>query len=128
MGFDMNSATQRTISLSVLQSMRKYAVWLTVLPVLAASFAQAQTLDIKLLMGGTAAGEWHPAIISTGSGYMVNNVSYNPFGASIYCYNMTLDYDPFLSASVDVQNNTTAVQNYTLIFTLPIAPAIFTGS
>ena len=128
MRFVMNLAAQRTNSL-VLQSIRKSVAWLAVLPVLASSFAQAQSaLDIHLWIGGTSAGEWTPAIINTGTGYKVNDVSYHPAGASIFCYNMTLDFDPFISASVDVVNNTASVQNYTLIITLPISPAITGGS
>src|SRR6266705_442266 len=102
MRFVMNVAAQRTNSL-VLQSIRKSVAWLAVLPVLASSFAQAQSaLNIHLWINGTSAGQWTPAIINTGSGYMVNDVSYHPAGASIFCYNMTLDFDPFISASVDV--------------------------
>ena len=120
----MNAAAQRPISF-LQKSMRKCGIWLAVLPVLASSFAQAQSaLNIHLWINGASAGQWTPAIINTGSGYMVNDVHYNPVGASIFCYNMTLDFDPFISASVDVVNNTASVQNYTLIFTLPISPAI----
>ena len=61
-------------------------------------------------------------------GYKVNDITYNAPGASLFCYNMTLAYDPFISASVDVNNNTASVQNYTLIFTLPISLAITGGS
>src|SRR5262245_22685192 len=108
--------------------LRRCALSLTVL-LLASTFAQAQlTLDIKLLQGGTTIGEWHPPIINTGSGYMVPDVTYNPTGASISCYNMTVGFDPFISASVNVVNNTTSIQNYTLIFTLPISPAVVGGS
>jgi PEP-CTERM motif len=126
----MNPGVQRTLSKSVMQRwLRRCAVWLTVLPVLASSFAQAQqTLDIKLLQGGTTIGEWHPAIINTGSGYMVNDVTYNPVGVTMHCYNMTVGFDPFISASVNVVNNTASIQNYTLIFTLPISPAVVGGS
>src|SRR5262245_57069335 len=102
----MNSGQQkRTLSTSLMQRwLRKYAVWLTVLPVLASSLAQAaQTLDISLTMGSNYT-EWHPAIISTTNGYRVNDVTYNPFGTSIRCYDMTVDFDPFISASVDVVN------------------------
>jgi PEP-CTERM motif len=108
---------------------RKYWVWLTVLPVIASSFAQAQsTLDIKLSIGGTLAGEWHPPIINTGSSYIINDVHYNPVGASLFCYNMSVGFDPFISASVDVINNTASIQTYSLTFTLPISPAITIGS
>src|SRR6267142_2799640 len=126
----MNPGAERTLSKSVMQRwLRRYAVWLTVLPVLASSFAQAQqTLDIKLLQGGTTIGEWHPPIINTGSGYMVNDVTYNPLGVTMRCYNMTMGFDPFISASVNVVNNTASIQNYTLIFTLPISPAVVGGS
>jgi hypothetical protein len=125
----MNSATQSTRSEPLLQSsLRKYGIWLTILPVLASSFARAQFLDIRLLENGASVGDWHPAIINTGNGYMVNNVSYTAPGATINCYNMTLGYDPFLSASVDVVNTTAANQNYTLIFTLPLSTSILGGS
>jgi PEP-CTERM motif len=108
--------------------LRRYAFPLALL-LLASSFAQAQlTLDIKLLQGDTTIGEWHPPIINTGSGYMVNDVTYRPSGATVSCYNMTVGFDPFISASVNVVNNTTSIQNYTLIFTLPISPAILGGS
>jgi PEP-CTERM motif len=105
------------------ETIRKYWVCLTLLPLLTSSFVQAQsTLDIKLSIGGTAAGEWHPAIINTGNGYIINNVHYNPVGASLYCYDMSVGFDPFISASVDVINNTASIQNYSLTFTLPISP------
>jgi hypothetical protein len=98
---------------------------------LAASLAQAQptALDVKLWIDGNPnAWEWHPAIINTGTNYMVNDVTYYPGGDEFKCYNMSLDYDPFISASVDVVNNTAGVQNYTLIFTLPISPAVTPSS
>jgi hypothetical protein len=118
MAHSMKPPTQRTIS----ASLRKYAVWLTALPVLAASFAQAQSLDVKIWTGSTLSGGWALPVINTGSGYVVNNVNYNPGGAvSIFCHDMTVGFDPFISASVDVINNTASVQNYTLIFTLPIS-------
>ncbi len=121
MGRSMKPPTQRTIS----SSLRKYAVWLTALPVLAASFVQAQSLDVKLWTGSSLSGGWALPIINTGSGYVVNNVNYNPGGAvSIFCHDMTVGFDPFISASVDVINNTASVQNYTLIFTLPISAII----
>jgi len=102
--------------------------WLLVLPLLAASFAQAATIDIKL-SDGSHNWEWTPAIVDDGhGGYKVNDISYNPGAASVTCYNMSLDYDPFISASVDVVNNTAGVQNYTLTFTLPISPAVTPGS
>jgi hypothetical protein len=72
--------------------------------------------------------EWTPAIIDTGSGYKINDVTYTMPVASVFFHDVTLSSDPFISASVDVVNNTTTVQNYTLIFTLPIAPPITGGS
>jgi hypothetical protein len=128
--FKMNMGAQRTSSESVMQRwVRKYAVWLTVLPVLAASFAQAQpTLEVELSNGGTTMGDWYAPIINTGSGYIINDVTYNPVGASVRCYNMSVGFDPFISASVDIINNTASIQNYTLIFTLPFSPAITSGS
>jgi hypothetical protein len=107
------------------KSMRKYQGCLRILAVLALSLSWAdaqQTLDIRLLEGGTTVGEWRPAIINTGSGYVINDVTYNPAGANMRCYNMSVGFDPFISASVDVINTTASLQNYTLIFTLPISP------
>ncbi len=122
-----NLAAQSASSASKIQrSMRKHGVWLTILTLLASSWsAWAQSkLDIKLSSGG-ASWEWQPSIISDGAGgYKINNVNYFPAGAEVDCYNMTVGYDPFISASVDVVNNTASTQIYTLIFTLPISPAI----
>src|SRR6516165_6617912 len=116
---------------SLQRSLRKYVFWLTVLPVLASSFAQAQqlSLDITLADNGVTIGQWHPLLIDTGNGsYKVNDVTYNPSGVSVFCHDMTMSIDPFISASVDVVNNTLAVQNYPLTFTLPISPAITGGT
>jgi len=120
----MNMAAQSASSASMMKrSVCKHGVWFTVLTLLAtSSHAQQATLDIQLLDNGTSIGEWHPAIINTGTNYILNDVTYNPLGASIRCYNMTIGYDPFISASVDVVNTLTTLQNYTLIFTLPISP------
>jgi len=111
--------------------LRKCGSWLWVLPAItsAASWAAdaPTSLDITLQNGGSM-HEWTPAIVSTGNGYKVNDIGYNPAGASIFCYNMTLNFDPFISASVDIVNTTASVQTYTLTFTLPISPAITTGS
>jgi hypothetical protein len=130
-------AARKTSFVSVMQKLlrknllRKCGAWLCVLPVLASSLSWAAdpptSLDVKL-WNGSSMYEWTPAIISTGSGYTINDVTYHPPGASLYCYNVSLDFDPFISASVDVVNNTALTQTYTLIFTLPIAPAITTGS
>src|SRR4051812_38309554 len=91
--------------------------------------SQSSTLDIRLLLDGTSVGQWSPALIDTGSGYIINNVGYTvPNAASLYFHDMSVDNDPFISASVDVVNNTAFVQNYTLIFTLPVSPAITGGS
>jgi len=114
-------------------SIRRYGVWLAVLPVLVSSLSWAgpltnATLDIKLWTGGANMREWTPSILDTGTGYKVNDVGYSPPGVDVLCYNMTMDYDPFISASVDVINNTASIQHYTLIFTLPISPQILTGS
>ena len=105
--------------------LRGYAVLLTVLAALFSSLAQGQQyLDVKLL-NGASTWEWHPLIIDLGNGnFMVNNVTYNPSGASVYCHDMTVGFDPFISASVDVVNNTATTQIYTLIFTLPISPIV----
>jgi hypothetical protein len=109
--------------------LRKCVVWLTVLPVLALSFAQAQqSPDIQLWTGSTLSGEWHPLVIHTNNGYMIEDKTYNPSGATVFCHDMTVGYDPFISASVDVVNNTAVTQFYTFIFTLPISPAIIGGS
>ena len=103
-------------------SVGTHALFLTVLSLIVCSLAQAQpTLDIKL-SNGASTWEWHPAIVATTNGFAVNDVSYNPNGVKIDCYNMTLAFDPFISASVDVLNNTLAIQTYTLTFTLPVAP------
>src|SRR5947207_1253372 len=117
MGAKMNMASTKIPSVS---AMRKCRVALVALPLLVTCIAQAaSTLDIKLSVGANNY-EWTPTILAVGDGtYKVNDVGYNPSGSSLFCYNMTLDYDPFISASVDVVNNTLAVQNYTLTFTLP---------
>ena len=122
----MNMAPTNILAATAMPTlMRKCRAWLMVLPLLASCIAQAAgNLDIKLSIGANNYS-WTPAILDAGDGtYKVNDVSYNPLGASLFCYNMTLDYDPFISASVDVVNNTLAVQNYTLTFTLPISPAL----
>src|SRR5436305_263781 len=92
------------------RSIRNYVLCLAAVPLLAASFAQGQSLNIKLWTGGTFTGGWSPAIINTGSGYVVNNVSYNPASANVFCHDMTVGFDPFISASVDIVNTTTAIQ------------------
>src|SRR5690349_12484313 len=105
--------------------LRGYAVLLTVLAVISSSLAQAQqTLDVKMYTG-VSMWEWHPPIIDLGNGtFVINNVTYNPSGASVFCHDMSGGWDPFLSASVDVVNNTATTQIYTLIFTLPISPIV----
>jgi hypothetical protein len=119
----MNMAVQSTRSESLMQrAVLKYAVWLALLSVLASSFAQAQQpLNIQL-SDGVHTWDWTPTVIDTGNGYKVNDVSYNVPGTTLLCSNITLAYDPFISASVDVINNTLAIQNYTLTFTLPVGP------
>jgi len=121
----MNMAIPQASSASMKGSMLKHGIWIVLLALLASFSSQAQqTLDIQLLMGGTLAGEWHPAIIDDGNGnYHINNVTYNPAGvANIFCHDMSVGFDPFISASVDVVNTTATTQIYTLIFTLPISP------
>src|SRR5258705_231849 len=119
------NAQKKIVFGSVIQSsIRNCRVWLSVLPLLLVSFAQAGTLDIRL-SDGTHSWEWTPTIIDTGNGTgKVNDVTYNPLGASLFCHDMTLDFDPFISASFDIVNNTLAVQNYTLTFILPILPIL----
>ena len=99
-----------------------HALSLTVLSVIVSSLAQAQTLDIKLSNGANS-WEWQPAIISTTNGYVVNDVSYSPSGVKLDLYDTKVAFDPFISASVNVQNNSAVVQTYILTFTLPV-PAI----
>ena len=124
----MNMVPQNPFVSVLPTSIRKSRVWLTVLPLLAAAFAQGATLDIKL-SDGTHSWEWTPSIVDLGNGSgKINDISYSPGAASINCYNMTLDYDPFFSASVDVVNNTLTTQNYTLTFTLPVSPSITGGT
>ena len=111
------------------RSLRKCWVWLTVLPVLVSSIAQAQlTLDIDLSVNGTSVGHWTPSIVDTGSGYKIYDVTYNVPGSSLTFSNVTMATDPFISASVDVLNNTAGVQNYTLTYTLPIIAVVSPGS
>jgi hypothetical protein len=109
-------------------SMRKFGVWLWIMPLLASSASWASMFDIQLWNGSTESGNWASPIIDTGSGYKVSDVTYSPSGAIVHAYNMTMGYDPFISASVDVVNNTALTQTYTLIFTLPISPPITPGS
>jgi hypothetical protein len=80
------------------------------------------TLDITLSVGNTSEGEWHPTLIDTGSGYNASNVNYSVADASLLFHYLSVDMDPFISASVDVVNTTASVQTYTLIFTLPVGP------
>ena len=49
-------------------------------------------------------------------------------GLLLDSWNMFLDEDPVISGIVAVTNNTAVTQQYTLIFTLPIAPAIPGGT
>ncbi len=112
----------------------KFCVWVCVLPLLVSSLAWADplpvnpTLDIKLWIGSTMR-EWTPQILdAAGGGYKVDDISYSPPGASLFCYNMTLNYDPFISASADILNNTASIQHYTLLFSIPISPAITPAS
>jgi hypothetical protein len=88
------------------------------------AYSQNSTLDITLSINGTAAGAWYPSLIASGDHYVVNNVGYTnaSAGYALYFHDMSMDLDPSISASVDVVNTTTSVQNYTLIFTLPISP------
>ena len=115
-----------------LELFRNHCVGLWVLLSLALSltWADAQTFDVQLWNGGVKKGDWTPTLISMGDGggYTIADTSYNPIGTDIRLYNVTLSYDPFISASVDVVNNTLATQSYTLLFTLPISPAITGGS
>ncbi len=111
-------------------NIRRYGVLLSVIPLLAVSLAQAQpsALDISLSAGGTSLGYWTPAIVDTAGSYSVGDVTYNTGPATLRLYNTTVSYDPFISASVDVINNTAGTQTYTLLFTLPISPAITGGT
>jgi len=113
------------------KTLRNYGVWLWVLPALitSLSFAEpASTVDIRFWAGSDAMQEWTPSIINTGSGYALNNATNSGPDATIAWYNTTLNFDPFMSASVSVSNGTPFTQTYTLIFTLPISPAITSGS
>ena len=124
-------ARKKSVRIIIMQKLlRKCGTWLCVLPTLASSLSWAadgpSSLDIRLWNGGSM-HEWTPAIVDTGSGLKINDVTYTAPGASLFFHDVTLSSDPFISASVDVLNNTAAIQSYTLIFTLPISPAI-TGS
>ena len=110
------------------RSTRKFGVWLWIMPLLASSVSWASMFDIQLWNGTTAHWDWSAPIIDTGSGYKVDDVTYSPLGATLRAYNITLESDPFISASVDVVNNTALTQTYTLIFTMPISPPITPGS
>jgi hypothetical protein len=122
----MNGDAQKSSLVSMFQRlMRRCAICLAVLPVLASSIAQAQQLDITLSINGSAAGEWRPTTINTGTNLMIKDVTYPISGGtlgSIEFRDVVLDYDPSISATVNVVNNTTTVQNYTLIFSLPVSP------
>jgi hypothetical protein len=82
-----------------------------------------QTLDITLSINGNMAGAWAPLLVPTGNGYIVNNVGYTNLSAgyALYFHDMSLELDPSISASVDVVNTTTSLQNYTLTFMLPVS-------
>jgi PEP-CTERM motif len=127
----MDSQRKRTISVLRKCWLSKYLVCLAILPVLLVSnIAQAQvTLDVDLLINGANAGHWTPPVYSTGPGtYRIYDTTYNMPGTSLTLSNVSLETDPFISASVDVINNTAGVQNYTLIFTLPIVAVVSPGA
>ena len=109
---------------------RWVGLWVLLLLALSLTWADAQTFDVQLWNGGVKRGEWNPTLISMGdgSGYRIDDTTYNPIGARVDLYNVTMNYDPFISASVDVVNNTLATQSYTLIFTLPLGPPVAPGS
>jgi hypothetical protein len=117
----------RTAPLSEFKGfIRKNAAWLAILPLFAASVAQAQpAVGVQLTSGGTT-WDWNPTASSTsGNDFAISNVTYSPPNLfTLTISNITFSTDPFMSASVDVQNNTLAVQSYDLIFTTPVSPSI----
>src|SRR4051794_19936234 len=113
------------------RSIRKFGIWLCVFPALASSLSWAvpapSNLDIQFWVGNTMS-EWTPTILGSGDSHWLNNTTNSVAGATISWYNTTVNFDPFISSSVDVVNTSGSVQNYTFIFTLPISPAITSGS
>lgn len=128
-----DSVSQRKF-ISVMQgSLSKCRLFFTILPlvvssIVVSSIAQAQQLNIDLMINGTSAGHWSPAIVNTGTGLGIYDITYPIAGGSLTVSNVSLATDPFISASVDVLNNTAGSQNYTLIFTLPIVAVASPGS
>jgi MYXO-CTERM domain-containing protein len=112
------------------KTIRKSLAWLVVLPTLASfqSWAvPAPGLGIEFSVG-TNTEAWMAPIFSNGDAWKVNDGT-NDWGLSeLSWHNVTLNYDPFMSASVNIVNNALFTQTYTLIFTMPIAPPIFGGT
>jgi hypothetical protein len=112
------------------KTIRKSLAWLVVLPALASfqSWAvPAPGLDIQFSVGSSTE-EWSAPIVSIGNGWGVNDGTNTWGGATLSWHNVGIDFDPFMSASVNVVNNTAFTQTYTLIFTMPIGSPIIGGS
>jgi len=65
---------------------------------------------------------------SSANGWTIDDGTNNWGGSTISWHNITVNYDPFISASVDVVNNTGLTQIYTFIVTSPGVLSIPGGS
>jgi hypothetical protein len=112
------------------KTMCKSLAWLTVLSALASSPSWADpalgSLDIQFSVGSSNE-QWTAPIVSIGNGWGVNDGTNNWGGATLSWHNVGINYDPYMSASVNVVNNTAFTQTYTLIFTMPIGSPILGG-
>jgi hypothetical protein len=133
MGLMKTQVSQRTAPLSKFKGFfRKKAAWLAILPLFVGSLQAQTNLNISLSYdGGNPIGDWQPWTTPIGGGS--NQVYDTTYGGSassftLHLWNTIVDADPSISANVSVVNNTAFVQNYDLVFTLPISPAITGGS
>jgi hypothetical protein len=112
------------------KTIRKSLAWLTALSALASSpswAVPAPGLDFQFTVGGNTE-TWSSPILSTTNGWTINDGSTDWGGSTLSWNHVTLNYDPFISASVNVVNNTAFTQTYTLTFTMRIGSPILGGS
>ncbi|MEO7386964.1 MAG: hypothetical protein ABIX37_08525 [Gammaproteobacteria bacterium] len=110
-----------------------YSLLLAAALSLSALQASASSLGLEVLINGTQAGAYTSEQLGCGSADITTCVGAGALvggssGLSLDSWNLYVDSDPVISGIVAVTNMSAVTQQFTLIFTLPIAPAIPGGT
>ena len=92
----------------------------------AAGAAPVSPFDIHVSYGGVYYGTYDQTQLGchsgTGETFGCDGTNFNMGDMTMNSWSFTLDADPVISGTTVVTNNTAGVQQFTLIFNLPVAP------